>query len=214
MERTWSGRVAPAGLVAAVNLAAFDLVPPTVGLPLILLAFVVAWRYTPGFWRLVLGGLVGGLIAGVLILGPGLRVAMRAVAIVDPARTPEFTLGGTAFIVVGVGAMLGGIQALTLNLLRPLLWLRSSLSGGMALGAVTLVLLFLVPGDIRSELFELGAGPLMNIPMFGGICMAYGLAAVALADKVSARGRSQQGAGAESVAVFAYGKDADDLVGG
>jgi hypothetical protein len=109
---------------------------------------------------------------------------------------------------------MGGIQAMMLNLVRPVLSLKSTIAAGTLLGAVTLVLFLLVPGDIRSELFELGAGPLMNLPMFGGVCMAYGLAAMALADRVASRLQRRQGIDAESVAVFAYGKDADELVGG
>lgn len=196
---SWQARLAPLGVVV-VGVIMFDLVPPALGIPLALLAIAMAWRYTPGFWRLVWGGLVGGVVAGVLILGPGFRLAMRIVAILEPTQTPAFTVEGTAFIVVGVGALMGGLQALAVSLLRPSLKLRSTPAGGILLGVITLAILLLVPGDVRSELFELGAGPVMNIPMFGGICMAYGLAAMALADRVASRSALRQSIGAETVA--------------
>jgi hypothetical protein len=214
MDNKWLARLAPLGLVVAANVAMFDLVSPTVGIPLVLVTLGVAWRYTPGFWRLVLGGLIGGVVAGLLILGPGFRVAMRVVAIIDPTRATEFTLGGTIFIVVGIGAIMGGIQSVTVNLVRPSLRLQSPTVSGVVLGSVALVVLLLLPGDVQSELFELGAGPLMNIPMFGGICMAYGLAAMALADRVASWMLRRRGIDAELVAAYEYERDTNELVGG
>ena len=50
-------------------------------------------------------GILSGLVAGFVMAGMGGRVVMRIIAVVDPNTTPGFTLGGSVFLVVGVGAM-------------------------------------------------------------------------------------------------------------
>lgn len=200
MEDTWSARFAPLGVVVTASVAAFGLVPPLVGITLVLVALGVAWRSTPGFWGMISSGLVGGVVAGLLILGPGFRLAMRVVAILDPFRVPAFTVEGTGFVMVAVGVIMGALQAATANLIRHSLRIESTRAGGILLGLVAVGLLLVAPPDIRSELFELGVGAVVNIPMFGGICLAYGLAAVALADRIAARSANRRSIEAEAVA--------------
>jgi hypothetical protein len=81
-------------------------------------------------------------------------------------------------------------------LVRTALGVRSSAVAGVALGVATMGLLLLAPGDIRTEFFELGGGPWVNIPMFGAFAVSYGIAAMAVADRLRrpgrVRGRSEQ----------------------
>lgn len=152
------------------------------GLAVILVAVVVAMRAVPGFWRLLAGSLAAGAIAGLVVLGPGLRLAMRVVAIVDPLRAPEFTLGGTVFLVVFLGVILGGILGLSTIFLREGLgWNRSAVS---VLGAVAVLGIILTSPELRSELLELGLGALMNIPMFGLVGFLHGMALQVVFDRM------------------------------
>lgn len=73
------------------------------------LAAGIAWRWIPGFWKTVASGAAGGALAGLVILAPGFRVAMRMVAIMDPSRSPEFSFSGTIFIMIMVGVVMGGL---------------------------------------------------------------------------------------------------------
>jgi hypothetical protein len=130
----------------------------------------------------VVTGLVGGALAGLLILGPGFRLAMRAVAIMDPVRPEEFTLGGTLFIVVGVGVLLGGIHAVMANLLRKAFSIGSAVGGGSLLAALVMVNLTFFSGEVSDELFSLGISPWINIPLFSMIALAYGIGTMAVAD--------------------------------
>ncbi|MGH8873264.1 MAG: hypothetical protein ACRDWS_14980 [Acidimicrobiia bacterium] len=154
-----------------------------------LIALVVGWRYVPGFWRIVGLGALGGAVAGTLILGPGFRVAMRVVAILDPVRNSEFTLEGTFFIVLTVGSMLGGLIAIGGGLIRS----GFRLSGSVTAIIMTLVImgLLLSGSDLRSEFVDLGAGPWLNIPMFGSVVFLYALAANKLIDRIAARRAKQ-----------------------
>jgi hypothetical protein len=150
----------------------------------VLAAFAAGWRYVPGFWRMVLSAAIGGVIAGLLVLGPGFRVAMRVVAIMStrPTIVPEFTIGGTLFIVVFVGAMLGGTFAVAAALIRRAFGLSAPVTAGLM--AVALIGMLLLDTGLRGEFVELGAGPWFNIPMFGGVVFAYGLAANRIMDRV------------------------------
>jgi hypothetical protein len=124
-------------------------------------------------------------VAGFAILGPGFRLAMRAVAMVDPIRRTEFTVGGTVFIVIGVGLIFGSIfGAYAISVGRLLgLW-------GAKLAAVTMVgvLLFLFTDpELRSELTDLGLGVWMNLPMFSIVVFAYGRATIGIVDRIERR---------------------------
>jgi hypothetical protein len=153
------------------------------GLLLLVAALVVAWRSTPGFWRVVVGGVVGGAVAGLLILGPGFRMAMRVVALMDPTLAEEFSIAGTVFIVVGIGAIMGGAQAAVFQLARRAFGIESAVWSGALLGSTLMVDLTFFAGELSDELFELGAGAWVNIPLFGVIAIAFGIAAMAVADR-------------------------------
>lgn len=183
IEMTWKGRAAALAVLVAVNLEVSGVLGSAIALPLLVVAIAAAWRYTAGFWRIVVSGLVGGALAGLLILGPGFRLAMRAVALMDPTMDPEFTLEGTFFIVIFIGAILGGIQAISGNLLRRFLGIESAVVAGFLLALMVMFGLTFLSGEVSDELFQLGLSPWINIPLFGAIALAYGIAAMALADK-------------------------------
>jgi hypothetical protein len=119
-------------------------------------------------------GAIAGTLAGVLVLGVGFRLAMRVVAITDPIRTPEFSVEGTAFILVGIGVVFGTVAGAYLGGLRYLLRLRRV--SVAVVGTLVIVPLLFGDSEIRSELFELGLGAWVNIPMFFGVVFAYGWA--------------------------------------
>ncbi len=136
--------------------------------------FVWAARAAAGFAGSAFRGAVAGAVAGMLVMGVGFRLAMRVVAISDPNRTPEFSAGGTAFIVIGLGLMLGAFAGGYLGGLRHLLGLERVATAVIA----TVVLTPILFGDseIFEELVELGLGAWVNIPMFVSIVFAYGWA--------------------------------------
>lgn len=178
---TWQGRLAALAVAVGVLVNIEDLVVPQIGLTLLLVAVGLAWRYTDGFWRTVAFGIVGGALAGVVIMGPGFRLAMRVVAIMDPIRTPEFSVGGTLFIIVGIGGILGGAIGIAGNLLRRAIPINSVIAAGVVLALVEMAML-LSEADLRAEFFELGGGPWVNVPMFGLFVFGYGIAAMAIAE--------------------------------
>jgi len=180
---SWTAKAAAVAVVALASLGINDTVPGDVALLLLLLALAVAWRSVRGFWRIVVSGLVGGAVAGLLILGPGFRLAMRAVAIMDPGHPQEFTVGGTLFIIVGVGAILGGVTAATAHLFRRAFAIESAVTAGALLAAVEMTKLTFLSGEVSDELFQLGISPWINIPLFGLITLGYGIGAMAIADK-------------------------------
>ena len=163
-----------AGLFGGLFLAGSGLLGgvPSVIIALISVAF--AWRLTPRFWWTISRGALAGAVAGLLVLGPGWRFAMRVVAILDPIRAPEFTIDGTMFILLFVGAILGGLfGAMTAPIQRAfsMEWQAAALIP--ALLAMTLIV---TSQSLRTELMELGLGGWFNIPLFGGVALAYGLA--------------------------------------
>jgi hypothetical protein len=164
----------------------YDVLIAELGLVLVLVAAVASWRYVTDFWRIVVGGFVGGAVSGLLILGPGFRLMMRAVAIMDPLHPEEFTLGGTLFVVVGIGAILGGVQGLTAHLARRSFGLRSAVLAGALLAALMMIALTFFAGELSQELFDLGISAWINIPLFSLVALGYGIAAMAVADKAEA----------------------------
>lgn len=175
--RTGSARVQSAvlvGIVAAAFLSMTSLIP-LVGEVLLLVGVGLGWWLVPEFWRSALFGALGGIASGILVLGVGLRVAMRVVAMLDPIRTPEFTLEGTMFILIGIGGIFGGLLGILANLARRGMRLNSVITAGILPAAAAMSLLF-VDDEIRRELFELGAGAWVNIPMFGLVSILYGIA--------------------------------------
>ena len=180
----WKSKVAALVIVGMSPVANGGAIPEVVSLLVILIAAIVIWRQMEGFWRTLFAGLAGGAIAGLLILGPGFRLAMRAVALMDPVHPEEFSVGGTLLIVVGIGAIIGGLSALTFHLLRRVFGIQSPIVAGSLLAASEMFTLVFLTGDLSREFFELGISPWINIPLFGVITLAYGIAAMAVADLV------------------------------
>ena len=152
--------------------------------------FVWVARSIPGFAGAAVRGLVAGAVAGFVVLGVGFRLAMRAVAIADPARTPEFSVGGTIFILVGIGLILGAFTGAYLGGFRHLLGLAAPSVALVATVALSLTLFG--DSEIRSELFELGLGAWINIPMFTSILFAYGLTQVGIARRLDRRAATRR----------------------
>jgi len=181
---TWQARASTLTLLLVANFAAGDVVPAPWGIFVVLAALAITILYYRGFWRAAAGGLIGGAVAGLLILGPGFRLAMRAVALMDPVHPEEFTLEGTLFIIVGIGGILGTIQAVTAHLARRAFGIESAVVAGMLLATFLMVQLIFFSGEVSQEIFDLGAGAWVNIPLFGLIALGYGIAAMAVADRV------------------------------
>ncbi len=153
------------------------------GLLVTVLLLVAAWKMIPGFWGIAGRSLLAGVISGVLVLGPGLRLAMRTVAIADPNTTPEFTLGGTIAIIVLIGGILGSIYSVVAVFARE----GFSIGKTAASGVVALALLGFIMAnpDLRSEIIHLGFGGWVNVPMFGFIGFAHGWVSLSLYDHLS-----------------------------
>ena len=181
---TWQARASTLTLPLVANFAAGDVVPAPWGIFVVLAALVTAMLYYRGFWRAAAGGLIGGAVAGLLILGPGFRLAMRAVALMDPVHPEEFTLEGTVFIVIGIGGVLGAIQGATAHLARRAFGIDSAVFAGLLLATYMMVELTFFAGELSQEIFDLGLGAWVNIPLFGLIALGYGIAAMAVADRV------------------------------
>ena len=161
-----------------------------VGLILMVAVLVFASRTAAGFRWDLLRGVAAGAIAGLTVLGPGLRLAMRMVAVADPFRVPEFTVGGTMFIVIGVGLIFGTIVGAHVIPASRLLELRRP-AISIATAAV-IVLLLLANAELRSELTHLGRGLWANIPMFGAVGFAYGWATDLLARRFEEQVRGRR----------------------
>lgn len=183
----WKPRLATVALtIGALGTLSLGLTPSI--LPLVV-GLGLVW-YVPGWWRAILYGAIGGLVAGILVLGPGLRLAMRVVAILDPVRQAEFTLEGTLFILV----MIGGLFGLTLGVLGALTRAGWSTKPGVAwtVPAFFVMLMLMVTEEFRTELLTLGAGPWVNIPMFSAVAGAYGWVAMRIVGRLESRWEAEQ----------------------
>lgn len=166
----------------------------TVAGSVFLAAMVVMLAYggrklMPGFYGILGRAIIAGLIAGVLVLGPLFRGAMRIVNLYEASRPEEFTIGGTMFIIIFVGAIFGTVVAVTTTFIKTGLgWGRHATN--LLTAALILGILLLAP-DLRSELIELGAGPWMNIPMFFAAGYLYGWAAQLAFERLQGRGKAK-----------------------
>lgn len=181
---TWQAKAATLTLLLVANFAAVDVFPAPWGIVLVLVVLAVTMRYYTGFWKAVAGGLIGGAVAGLLILGPGFRLAMRAVALMDPFHPEEFTLEGTFFIIIFIGGIFGAIQAATAHLARRAFGIDSAVIAGLLLATFVMVQLTFFSGEVSQEIFDLGAGAWVNIPLFGLVTLGYGIAAMRIASRV------------------------------
>jgi hypothetical protein len=168
----WKSALGALLFIAAIPVAGAEVLGPVWSIAVVLTGIGAAWLLVPGFWRVLLHGAIGGAVAGLLVLGPGLRIAMRVVAILDPVRSPEFTVGGTMFIVIGIGGMMGGIFGVFGNIARGGFGIPSGVAG--LVPALLVTSMIGLNSELRGEIAQLGAGPWLNIPMFGAVAVGYG----------------------------------------
>lgn len=174
MTRPRDHRLAATGLSIPVAIVIGALTGrATAALAVLAVAVTLGWRSSPGFLRVTARAAIAGAVSGLIVLGPGFRLAMRVVAIIDPIRSPEFSVGGTMFLIVGFGGVVGVATGVFATLI----------ARGLGLSRVALVLLASAPillmlvldSELSTELFELGAGGWMNVPMFAGVSVAHGV---------------------------------------
>jgi len=134
-------------------------------------AAVAGSMWVPRFWSTLTAGAFAGGLAGLAVLGPALRLAMRVVAAIDPVRATEFTVGGTIFLLM-FGSIVGAAIGISLGFIRRAVG-AATLHAGLGIALVGLGIL-LVDSETRVELFDLGAGWGMNIPMFGLVFGLFG----------------------------------------
>ena len=133
-------------------------------------------------------GILSGLVAGFVMAGMGGRLVMRVIAVVDPNTTPGFTLGGTLFLVVGVGAMgafLGGIGGAGFVGLRRWLPGRGAWLG-LIYGSIVVLSLggpffWFVDQDESFSDFE---PALLGVALFFSLGLAYGAALGATVERL------------------------------
>ena len=168
----WKPALGALLFIAAIPVAVSELLRPVWSMAMVLVGIGAGSLLVPGFWRRLLHGAIGGVAAGLLVLGPGLRIAMRVVAILDSVRSPEFTVGGTMFIIIGVGVVMGGIFGVIGNVARGGFGIPSGAAG--LVPALLVMLMISLDSELRSEIVGLGKGPWLNIPMFGAVAFGYG----------------------------------------
>ena len=187
---TLKGRVAALGVGASILLAmvvggfsyrVFMFLPGVT-----ILAAGIVSRWIPGFWKTVASGAAGGVLAGLVVLAPGFRLAMRMVAIMDPIRRPEFSFGGTVFIMIMVGVLMGGLLGIGGILISRTTNIRSPTAACGLLGLLTVGVLMGNSG-LRGELIDLGAGLWLNLAMFGTVAIAYGIATMKVAARLGSK---------------------------
>lgn len=179
LERTPAALALPAALFLAIPAgASFG---PIAGLATVGLGALITWRLTSRFWPNVFVSLFAGALAGAVILGPGFRIAMRVVALQEPSRLTEFTIGGTMFIIVFIGAMIGAVLGSVVHFIR---WgLGLGRVGGPLVASVLAIGFILADSETGKELLNLGLGGWFNIPMFGLIAATYGYASCRIFDR-------------------------------
>lgn len=182
----WKPAIGTLVFLAAIPLAGSEQLNPIWSIAVLVIGVGAAWHLIPGFWRSVFQGAIGGLVAGMLILGPGLRLAMRVVAILDPFRSPEFTVGGTLFIIVGLGAIMGAIFGLFGNVARRGFGISVRVAG--LVPALFVALMIGLDSELRGEIIELGAGAWINVPMFAAVAVGYGALWALVLTRLEARG--------------------------
>lgn len=151
--------------------------------PLVILMTIGAFVVVPRFARIQVSGMVGGVVTGLVVLGVGLRLAMRLVVLADDVREPVLTSETFVIIFFGavVGLMMGPVIAVSQRLWAP----SNALIGAVV--AVASMSIFLISPDLRTELFNDGAGPLLNIPLFTATFFAFGASANEVISRIERR---------------------------
>jgi hypothetical protein len=172
--------VVPLGLIGAI--VAGEAFGPFAALLTIGLGVLLGWKLVPRFFLTLIAAGFAGALAGGVIIGIGFRVAMRIVALLEPSRIPEFSVGGTLFIVVMIGGIFGGVFGIVASFARK--GIGVGRIGGTLIAAGFVMAFLLIDSETRKELLHLGAGAWFNIPMFGSIALGYGYASQWIFDRV------------------------------
>lgn len=140
--------------------------------------------------RDVFSGGLAGLIAGLVFLGVGSRLVMRAVALLNPDSRSlitdngnvigEITAGGTADLVIGTGLFGGLIAGALWVLVRD--WLPAHFGVRIPLAGVLAALLgsFVIVSNDNEDFHRLDDAAILNIAMFVGIIGLAGAGTAAL----------------------------------
>ena len=133
----------------------------------------------PELLRDVFSGGLAGVIAGIVFLGAGSRLVMRAAAVLNPDRhglitenenvIGEITAGGTADLVIGTGLFGGLIAGALWVIVRD--WLPTRPGPRVALAGVLAALLgsfFVISGD-NEDFNLLDEAAALNVAMFVAI---------------------------------------------
>lgn len=170
-------------VVSAAGQASF--LPPVL---LLVAGVLLLWRQ-PGWWRDLSYGALAGLLAGVVVLAPGFRIAMRIVAMAEPMQRPSFSVEGTLFILLFVGCVIGPAAGAIAATVVATWRVRAGWAWVIA-ALLVMTTLFLVP-DLREELLTLGAGSWVNVPMFAIVSAGYGWLATRAIARMQARRSSR-----------------------
>jgi len=140
--------------------------------------------------------MVGGLWAGVLVTGPGVRLIMRLLAVTagDDAQgrlteadevVGNIDLGGTIALVFFGGVLTGLLSGAIYVIVRP--WLPSGRVGGAVFGALHLVVAATVIDPLRPDNpdFDLVGPGWLAVATFSLACILHGMAVIAFANRYS-----------------------------
>jgi hypothetical protein len=143
--------------------------------------------------------LTAGVVSGVLVLGLGLRLMMRVAAATSPESAQgrltdadevvgEVTLGGTMFLVLGVGVLGGMVGVAAWSTLRR--WLpERSVMAGVVMAAVATGMLARPSGlvDPHNRDFVILSPAWLALLMSAAVVLAFGVSFAVLADRLAAR---------------------------
>lgn len=149
-----------------------------------------AWKVTGNLWPAVARGAAGGAVAGVLILAPGWRAAMRIVSIMEPTSQSVFSISGTLGVIAGAGVLIGGVMGIIGALIGLAAESRSRRAMGTILGALVTGFLVVHP-DLGQEFAHRGGGLWINLLLFGVVAISYGLLAMAVTHRIGRRPQPQ-----------------------
>ncbi len=164
--------------LGAIGVPLFEVLSVTAQVAFVVLALIFVRRLP----RLVISGALGGGLVGLFVLGGGLRLAMRIVALLGARR--EVTVGGTLFLLVG-GAMAGAILGISIAAAHRA-WDAPGRVPGLVIGFALYGMMLLSP-EAFEELLHDGAGGWVNFPLFLIPILGYGLAANWLIRRIERR---------------------------
>ena len=117
---------------------------------------------------------LAGMVAGVIVLGLGGRLAMRAVALLIH-QAPHLGVGASLGILL-IGGILGAVAGIAYGVTLQQRWPDRDTTKGILFGsAVFSVLTLLQPPAIRAEVAATRAYWWAIIPLFWAVCIGYAL---------------------------------------